>query len=218
MKQESAIIFGVSALLTAAIIGGVYYMAVVKNAAEPPDPANATWQTLKPSDSQPTGNASISAVTSSARTSTPIKCHDPEIGEFWTNAASCGEADLHNRISDAQSVTTAEERRAYGHEDYVSPQEEAERNRGKTSNLNQSAAKKPSLPLAGKSPPSNLNAICTFAVGKALEIERALSAADDPAESKWKDDYCKWRREAREENCQVPSDTYYYENLCGYGW
>lgn len=83
-------IFGVSALLTATIIGGVYHMAAIKSAAEPPDSAKATWQTLKPNESQPTGNAGVSAETSSHRTNTPIKCHDPEIGEFWTNSASCG--------------------------------------------------------------------------------------------------------------------------------
>jgi hypothetical protein len=214
MRKDSIVIFGTSVLITAAIIGGVYYMAVVKSAAEPPDPAKTTWQTIKPNESQPTGNAGVSAETSSRRTNTPIKCYDPEIGEFWTNAASCGEADLHNRLSEAPSITTPEQRKPYGNEDYVSPQEEAERNRGKTRTVSQSSAEKPSLRLNAKSPPSGLSAECKFPVGKALELERALSATDDPRESIWREDYCDWLTEVWEKGCEVPDDLFYYKNLC----
>ena len=214
MKQDSAIIFGTSVLLTAAIIGGVYYMAVVRQPAGSADQESTTWQTLKPKSSQPTGNANVSAETSGQRTNTPIKCHDPEIGEFWTNAASCAEADLHNRLSEAQSITPPSQQQPYGNENYVPPEEEASRNLGKTRTGRQSSAKKPNLRLQAKSPPGGLSVSCKFAVGKALEIERALSAANDPKESKWKEDYCKWRQEARDEQCEVPSDTYYYNNLC----
>jgi len=50
-------------------------------------------------------------------------------------------------------------------------------------------------------------------VCKALEIERALVAADDPAESIWRDDYCHWVGEANAETCQAPGDLFYYGNL-----
>ena len=125
---------------------------------------------------------------------------------------------MQNRLSEAQSITPPSQQNPYGNENYVPPEEEAARNQGKSRSTGESSAQKPSLRLTGKSPPSDLNVTCKFAVGKALELERALSAADDPRESKWKDDYCKWRKEAKDENCQVPSDTYYYENLCAYGW
>lgn len=58
------------------------------------------------------GNSSVSAETSTNRTIAPIKCIDPEIGEFWTNAATCEGADLYNRISiaDPLAVSPAQER------------------------------------------------------------------------------------------------------------
>ena len=214
MKKTSVTIVSVSVLITAAVIGGVYYMAVVKNAPETPGQQATTWQTLEPNKSQPAGNAGVAAETANRRTNTPIKCHNPEIGEFWTNAATCGTADLNNRISHAQSITPPEQRKPYGHEDYVSPQEAAERNRAKWRNVNQPPATAPNFRLKGKSPPSGLNATCSFAVGKALELERALSAARDPGTSTRKDEYCRWRKQASNENCHVPGDTYHYNNLC----
>jgi hypothetical protein len=41
------------------------------------------------------------------------------------------------------------------------------------------------------------------------------SAAADPRASIWREDYCLWIREAKAENCQVPSDMFYYGSLCG---
>ena len=64
-------------------------------------------------------------------------------------------------------------------------------------------------------PPDGLNVSCKFAVGKTLELERALSAAEEPGESIWREDYCHWIREVKTENCLVPTDLFYYGNLCG---
>ena len=54
-------------------------------------------------------------------------------------------------------------------------------------------------------------------MGKALEIERDLAAADNPYESHWRKSYCRFRCEAIEQRCPVAdSDFYYaYRPLCG---
>lgn len=70
--------------------------------------------------------------------------------------------------------------------------------------------------MIGKSSPSGLNPSCTFAVGNALEIERTLSATDNPSESVWRENYCRWRCDAVERECEVPDGYFYYSyrKLC----
>ncbi len=67
----------------------------------------------------------VSAETSPGRTDTPIKCHDPEVGEFWTNAATCEAADLNNRITIAESPPGKPAEDRYGGKNYKTPEEEA---------------------------------------------------------------------------------------------
>lgn len=215
MRKDSVLIFGVSAVITAAVVGGVYYMAVARHGTEAPAFRPSTSETIKPDQSLATGNPRASAETSNRRTSTAIRCHDPKRGEFWTNAATCQEADLNNRLSYAQSRTTpktAEER--YRNERYLTPQQEADRNRSRPQTRTQPVPEKPTLRLNAKAPPSNLSANCKFPVGKALELERVLSAADEPWKSKWRPDYCEWLGEVGKKRCEVPTDLFYYKTLC----
>ena len=217
MRKDSIIIGFTSVLITAAVVGGLYYQSIVR---QPGNSAEGQQFKAKPSSSWPnpsaTGNPGVSPAPSNrpstTRTNTPIKCHNPEVGEFWTNAATCEGADLHNRLSIAQPISVAPNRPDFDNRNYAEPGENIDRSRTRTRTSQQNAAKKPNLRLAGKSPPSGLSPECKFPVGKALEIERVLSAADDPKESKWRGDYCKWRKEAR--GCDVPNDLYYYRSLC----
>jgi hypothetical protein len=48
-------------------------------------------------------------------------------------------------------------------------------------------------------------------VGKALEIERDLAAADDPYNSTWRETYCRFRCEAIEDDCPVDDRDFYYK-------
>ena len=112
----------IAALLTAAIITGAHYINESITTKEPKTEPETTWQTLTPNDPN---NKNVPAGTSSARTNTPIKCYDPEIGEFWTNAATCEGADLNNRISNAQLLPTTAERDKYDDRNYETPEQEA---------------------------------------------------------------------------------------------
>jgi hypothetical protein len=211
MRKDSTIIGLSTVLLTAAIIGGVWYMAN-RPLAEPPAPEAATWTTLEP---EAVGGAKsvpgVPAGTSSGRAGQVIECELPDGTKGYTNAASCEEADFENRLTIADPLVPLPKRQRYSGEDYQSPAQQA-----KSARDSSPTAKKPSLALIGKPPPSGLNPSCTFAVGKALEIERDLSAADNPMESIWRENYCRWRCDAVERKCGVPDSYFYYRynRLC----
>ena len=119
MKMDSIIIPFLAAILTAIVVGGAYYM----NEARPPTESEAqketSWETLKPRARE---NSEPTVQPSSRRTDTPIKCQDPEVGEFWTNASSCEGADLHNRISGAQVRPEIAVRDQYDDQKYEEPE------------------------------------------------------------------------------------------------
>ena len=129
MRKDSATIAGLTVLLTAAILGGGYYMAVIRHPASPPLESGDAWQTLSPRPDLPTGSArtvpDVSAGTPQGRTDTPIKCHDPELSEFWTNAVTCEGADLNNRLSYSEPLATIPNRDQYSGHDYLPPEQSA---------------------------------------------------------------------------------------------
>lgn len=216
MRKYSIFIFGTSVIFTALIIGGAFYLDVMSHFIPQTPEKHSDWQALNPQQTQSAGNmnsrSDISAETFGPRTNTPIKCHDPEIGEFWTNAATCEGADLHNRLSHAAPLVTGPKTKPYSEQDYVPPEKQAVSSRAKRNH-------KPNLRFAGKPPPSGLNISCKFAVGRALEIERDLAASDDPEESKWRENYCKWRCEVNKDRCPADDDYFYYRyrELCRTG-
>jgi hypothetical protein len=211
MRNDSAFIIGATALLTAAILGGAWYLAQ-RPEAVPVAPEETTWSTLEPGATEAVGGArtvpDVSAETRAGRSERIIECDLPDGSKAFTNAASCAEADFNNRLSIAQPLSSTPTQRPYSGEGFQPPAQQA-RSKTKT--------QKPNLRLTGKSPPSGLNVACTFAVGKALELERALSAAKDPQESIWREDYCEWIEEARSSECSVGPDIFYYGHLCAYG-
>jgi hypothetical protein len=207
MRKDSATITGVTVVLTAAIIGGGYYMAIVRHPAQTSPESADAWQTLTPRPDQASGSArtvpDVPAGTSQGRTDTPIKCYDPELGEFWTNATTCDQADLNNRLSYSDPLATTPNRDQYSGQDYSPPGQEAVNSRSDNN-------AKPDLRLSAKSPPSGLNVACKFSVGMALEIERDLAAADQPYESIRRDTYCEFRCEVIAKNCPIRDDYFYY--------
>ena len=193
MRRDSAFVFGFSILISAVIVSGLYYMSVQR----PIQHASSEIGKQKGTIAEPAvGMSSGVSDPQSNRTDQIIKCIDPDIGEFWTNARDCQSADLDNRMSNAQSYRGA----IYP----GSKTSESQKDNHKTSKriMNQ----KPDIRQVAKEVPDGLSVSCRFAVGRALEIERPLSAADDPAESIWRESYCKWVTEVREEDCNVSSD------------
>ena len=196
MRKDSLAILILALVVSAGVVGAVYYFGVVDASAraapivqEAPD---GNWK--EPPD----------PVSTAAWTDTPIECPSPNGGTFWTNAARCEDADLDNRISRADPVKI-----------YRQPAK-ASRSMAAARSRTASTATKPGLRGPGKSPPSGLPPECRFPVGRALEIERPLSVADDPKESGWLQSYCRFRREAIEDGCSVADSYYYYSyyELC----
>jgi len=202
MRKDSAFIFGFSVLITAGIVGGAYYMNVVR-------PSQPSEHLPKPtiSSSRVVGNSIDPGAARPHWTDKPIKCIDEEIGEFWTNASNCEDADLNNRLSIAEPIREV---------DYISPNAKEAR-REIHSSARRNASREPSLRRVAKAVPSNLSVSCKFAAGRALEIERMLSTADDPRESIWRKNYCRWVNDARSRGCKLERNFFFYGDLCGYG-
>lgn len=119
MRDNPNAATGLALLLLAAIAGSAYYLLVMRHPAPIPPPPEAqpkaptTWQTITPRPGQEGTVASdaprVPAETSRGRTDTPIKCFDPEVGEFWTNATTCERAgaDLSKQLADPAPQVTA---------------------------------------------------------------------------------------------------------------
>jgi hypothetical protein len=210
MRKDTATILIVSVLITALVMGGAYYLRMVSTAAAGNTSANANTKAKANALNSAIGTPDVPAGTPPARGNVIIQCTDPEVGEFFTNAATCDAADLSNRLSYSAPLVTTPNRDKYSGQGYVSPAQQAANSRVENT-------KKPNLRSQGKSPPAGLNVSCKFSVGMALEIERDLSATDDPRESTWRENYCKWRCEARQEKCPVADSYFYYryEEMCG---
>jgi hypothetical protein len=204
MRKDSAFILGFSVLITAGIVGGAYYMNEVRPLQ---DAASRTGQQEIPVTEQVIGDAPSLVYPQNNPTDQIIKCFDPEKGEFWTNAKDCESADLSNRISNAQTYKSI---------DYISPSAKEVR-RNLRASANRKSSGKPSLRQVGNTVPDGLSVSCKFAVGRAQEIERSLSVADDPAESIWRENYCRWVKDARNRGCRLERDVFYYGYLCGHG-
>jgi hypothetical protein len=129
MRKDSRIKWELSALLGAALIGGAWFFNEMRDTPPPPSKQATTWQTLTPRKDQPTGSArtvpDVPAGTSQSRTATPIKCRDPEFGDYWTNATTCDAADLSNRLSYSAPLATTPNRDKYSGQDYVPPAQQA---------------------------------------------------------------------------------------------
>lgn len=206
MRRESIIIFVLSALISAGIVGALsysYHRSLPKDSAiesskseasnsipaQPPSPQVTKKRTRKPTQ---------------RLLAYPQKCIDPNGKVIYTNQPDCANAAPTSTLSVVDSVP-------------AKPRTDAQAKSRSTPDDHR--AKKPSLQLGtAASAPRDSPIECRFPVGKALEIERSLSAAKDPAESIWKKSYCKWIKEARRNRCQVSREIFYYLDICPIGY
>jgi hypothetical protein len=218
MRKESTVIFVLALLISAGTIGTLSYLHHVENTGSterfgaPPAHQIEPRVAREPSDTQQQAQSGSSQALPqqqiSGRTDTPIECPLPDGATFWTNAATCEGADLHNRISIADPPETWHLDRA---------EREQRSSPTKNSTLGRDAAiPKPTIHGPGRAPPSGLRPECRFPVGRALEIERMLATADNPYESGWRKSYCRFRNEAIDDQCPVADSYYYYryDNMC----
>ena len=215
MKKESIIIFTLALLISAAIVGTLSYFHYKSNLKQT---SPATAEQSRTDSSKPPGPipntpppSGISRQTRKApatqRLIYPQKCIDANGNITITDQPDCKDAAPTNNLSIVDSVSPKPRQRK--------PQNQSQ---SKTQKTNDKRAKKPSLQLGAVSPPRDTPQECKFPMGKALEIERSLSAAKDPAKSIWRKSYCRWIREARQDGCEISREYFYYSHLCsGYG-
>jgi hypothetical protein len=196
MKKESLITFAKYIVLMLGIFGGAYYLylqdqkATLDEEIAEPQPVIGNAQAV---------NRAVEPAV--RRTATPIKCTQADGSVFWTNASRCEDADLNNRLSFAEPVKPAPREKTKS-----STYEITEKAWINTSQANSRVLK----PI-----PRKMNNVCSFAIGKAQEIEKkSLRLKDDPAESLWKESYCRWVCEARAENCEDIEDYLGMTQLC----
>jgi hypothetical protein len=196
MRKDSALVFGTSLLITIGIVGAAYYFHALQSVA-PPSPHSAV-------EVSPSAESIGNPASPPTRTNQIIKCTDPKIGDFYTNAADCESADLENRLSYAQDFSPV-----------GSLSKSTSKRTTKTPPITSNgSSNKPSLRSVARSVPDGLSVSCRFAVGRALEIERAISSKDQESESVWRENYCRWIEEAKTEKCDLEPGFFYYENLC----
>lgn len=192
MRKDSLIIFSISIVLTLGIVGGLHYL-YLQNQKRTPDPVSIQ-PPLTVGATQPKRSTVPPA---NRRTSTIIECTKPDGSVFYTNARRCEDADLNNTLSYYESVKPAPR--------------VTKRITSNSRSSHASGQDKKTL----KSIPREMTFACSFPIGMAQRIEtRSLNLKDDPAESVWKDSYCKWICEARVENCGNLNDYLKLVSLC----
>jgi len=203
MRKESLIYTAISIVLMLAIVAGVHYLdqqeqeATTDRATGESRPGVSNAQSANPV-SQPAVR----------RTATPIKCTLPDGSVFYTNASRCENADLDNRLSIAEPMNPTRKDKAREDEDSESQS---------TFDLTQKAWEQTSHAngKALKQIPWKMKNECSFPIGKAQEIEQnSLRLKDDPAESVWRDSYCRWVCEARVAGCEDIEDYLGMTGLC----
>jgi hypothetical protein len=211
MRKESIIIFSLAALVSIGIVGALSYFHYKSNQRQA-TPATTEHQPPPVSTPNKKPYANVRQPTRKAPAHRllkyPQKCINAQGNVIYTNQPNCKNAAPKSNFSIVESVSPV-------------PRQSKPQNQSQTASSNttdKKLAKKPNLRLFGVTPPRDTPRECKFPVGKALEIERSLSAAKDPAKSIWKKSYCRWIREARQDGCEISREYFYYSHLCsGYG-
>lgn len=208
MRKESIIIFTLSALITAIIVGSLIYLdhksrpgqehSQDSAALAPPIEAGFAKEPIVVT------HPKVRKASTDARLKYPQKCTGANGEVIFTDQPDCANAAPKSSFSIVESVVAA-------------PRQSETQGRSKSNTrkaANDHKTKKPTLALGTAALPKDTPVECKFPMGKALEIERDLSAAKDPAESIWKKSYCRWIREARQDGCEVTSEHFYYLKIC----
>lgn len=200
MRKDSQIVLILSIVMTAGIVGGAHYL-YLQGLKTPPD-LDAEHSKIVTGAGQAKRVATQpNNRTISGRTSVPIKCTKPDGTIFWTNATRCEDADLNNRLSFSDPV------KPVPRVNIVSKR----KNSSKKHSSQVSGSNKKSI----KPIPRKMTVACSFPIGMAQKIEtRSLRLKRDPAESIWKDSYCKWVCEAWVENCGNLDDYLWHVRIC----
>lgn len=217
MNRESLFIFMTAIALSAGIVGGLYYMAVIK-----PEYSSRveTRQSEPQSGSANTKRGNRTKVPASGRTNVVKKCTQADGSVFWTNAVSCDAADLNNRISRADPVqpftgnthlAKTSSSRSSARSGKAGKPGAAGKSGNSYSSRSQDSVVKPI--------PQTMPVSCKFPIGMARKIERkSLSLKSDPADSIWKKSYCRWVCDARTEGCEDIGDYLEKVNICPSHW
>lgn len=210
MRKESVIIFSLSILISAGIVGTLSYLDYRNNLEQPYAAAEDSGQ-LQQSQALTTGKQPYtSAQGQTPRASTPKrlkhpqKCVDAKGNITFTDQPDCANAAPTSGLSIVESVSPAP----------APSKPQSQTPAGTRETTTAKLAKKPTLHVAGVSPPKDTPTECKFPVGRALEIERSLSVAKDPAKSIWRKSYCRWIKEARQDHCEISREYFYYSDLC----
>ena len=120
----------------------------------------------------------------SGRTDQILTCKADDGSTFYTNATSCDAADLENRVNVVSS-------------------------RPADTGMGQNC-----LGTQEEKAVSMFHSDCQVEFNKALELERYLAAADDPASSRRAQEYCDLIAQGVANGCMATSQTFCYLQIC----
>jgi hypothetical protein len=201
MRKESIIIFSLAALISIGIVGALSYF---HNKSNQRPATSATTNHQLPPVSTPNKQPYASTrqqtrkAPASGRLKYPQKCTDANGHITFTDQPNCANAKPRTNLSIVDSVSPPPRQ--------TKPQNRKRANSdGKSTNRNQVV----------KPIPGTMVVSCKFPIGMARKIEKkSLKLKDDPAESIWKDSYCRWVCEARVESCGNLNDYLELVSLC----
>jgi hypothetical protein len=215
MQRDTAYLLVFTLLAMAAVVGGTWWWNEVKHPAQPaPGPLAAStpeWAMPPappaPQTSPPPAGGNI---TQRAMGQGILECTRPGGSVFYTNQEHCELADLRNQLSVIPAPQYAAPPTAPKAVTTVSRQAASTRTPSSTS-----CADRIGLP-GTRTTPSDVPRSCKWAWGKALEIERSLAVAKDPAKSTWREPYCERLCEVYDKGCRPEDADFCFEEICGW--
>lgn len=134
-----------------------------------------------------------------------LQCEAPDGSTVYTNAVDCESVDHSQRVS-----VIAAPKRAAPRPSAPPPRQTVRPSRST-----------PPPPRCGRQSlqlfvpnPQDVRQQCKWAWGRAQELERMLSQADDPGESIWLDEYCERVQEVVASACDFDAKAFCYEQYC----
>jgi len=204
MRKESIIIFSLAALISVGIVGVLSFFHNMSNQHQATPTATKHQPSASTPNKQPRANTlqQTRKAQTSGRLKYPQKCIDTAGNITFTDQPNCANAKPRNNLSIVDSVSPP-------------PRQTKPQNRKRANAYGKSTSGKQAV----KPIPGTMVVACKFPIGMARKIEkRSLSLKDDPAESVWKDSYCRWVCEARNENCENVDSYLKFSRMCQRSW
>lgn len=139
------------------------------------------------------------------------QCTKADGSVFYTNLVNCSDADTTPGLS----VIEAPRRTAPSNRSGTNRSTTQSRTQQNRSNQQKDRCGRLALPGTDTAP-SDIPRVCDWSWGRAREIERMLSAADNPAQSTWKGEYCERLTEIWDAGCRPKAADFCYEEICGW--